>query len=76
MAKKADLLDQLHKLLCETMLDRIKNPEVTAADMSVIRQFLKDNHIDATTKARPELEELAQKTLEGLPTFEDNQYTN
>lgn len=33
--------------LCEAMLSKLQDPEITAGDMNVIRQFLKDNNISA-----------------------------
>ena len=37
-----DLLADLHKVLAEQLLDRIKDPEAKSADLNVARQFLKD----------------------------------
>ena len=40
-------LEELHDLLAETLLDRIRGDDVSPADLNVARQFLKDNGIDA-----------------------------
>ena len=42
-----DILEALHSSLATELSDRIKSGEATAADLSVARQFLKDNGIDA-----------------------------
>jgi hypothetical protein len=41
------LLEELHNETAKTLLERIKTGEATAADLSVARQFLKDNGIDS-----------------------------
>lgn len=69
MSDKADKFNLLHSLMIETLMDKIKSGTATAADLSVARQFLKDNNIDCTTKAKPELEKLAGMTL---PSFTDD----
>lgn len=49
MSKKAnnDLLEMLHGELAKQMLARLQSGEATAADLSAIRSFLNDNHIQA-----------------------------
>lgn len=42
-----ELLEELHSETAKTLLERIKAGEATAADLSVARQFLKDNGIDS-----------------------------
>ena len=42
-----ELLEDLHAETAKTLLARIKAGEATAADLSVARQFLKDNGIDS-----------------------------
>ena len=44
MTKK---LQDLHEKLCEVLLEKINNPDVTASELNVARQLLKDNGIDA-----------------------------
>ncbi len=41
-----DLLEQLHSLIAEDMLSRLKEGECEAKDWAVIVKFLKDNGID------------------------------
>ena len=51
----SEKLSKLHDLLCDELLDRLKNGEVEdgevkpakASTLNVIRQFLKDNNVDA-----------------------------
>jgi hypothetical protein len=60
-----EALEQLHAQLATVMKARLSGPEVSAADLNVIRAFLKDNGIDAVpTKGSP-LGDLVDK----LPTF-------
>jgi hypothetical protein len=56
-------LKDLHNLLAEKLLDRVKDPEVKASDLNVARQFLKDNGIDAL----PVDESPLKKLMEELP---------
>jgi len=55
-------LKPLHDLLAEELRARIENGAATSADLSVARQFLKDNGIDASLNQSPPLANLA-KTL-------------
>ena len=40
-------LKELHGVLAEQLLKRVKDPEAKASDLNVARQFLKDNCIEA-----------------------------
>lgn len=62
-----DLLADLHKVLAEQLLDRIKNPEAKSADLNVARQFLKDNGIEALATQGSPLADLVNT----LPDFND-----
>ena len=42
-----DVLAQLHTKVAEELLEKIESDAATAADLSVARQFLKDNGIDS-----------------------------
>lgn len=50
MSKLDQILTSLHEELAQTLLDRVRAGEVTAAELNVARQFLKDNNIDAVPK--------------------------
>lgn len=76
--KKADAtaMDSLHGGLANVLADLLKgsvDPETglvvppTAAILSVARQFLKDNGVDAVVKQGSALD-----TLANLPVFEDD----
>jgi len=41
MTKK---LTELHNLLAEKLLDKVKDPDCKSADLNVARRFLKDNY--------------------------------
>ncbi len=58
-------LSELHKELAKTLLKRVKDGTATAADLSVARQFLKDNGIEAVPREGKPLGELAKN----LPQF-------
>lgn len=53
-------LQELHDVIANELLTRIKNGEATSADLSVARQFLKDNGIDANTGQSEPLLNLAK----------------
>ena len=40
-------LTELHGILAEKLLERVKDPECKSSDLNVARQFLKDNQISA-----------------------------
>jgi len=42
-----ELLQRLHDLLTQSLIDKIEAGEATAADLGVARQLLKDNNINA-----------------------------
>ena len=42
----AEVMEMLHGILASALADKIKDGTATAADLSVARQFLKDNGID------------------------------
>ena len=43
----SEKLKQLHEELVKVILEKIKSPDVTASELNVARQLLKDNGIDA-----------------------------
>ena len=45
--KSTDVLADVHDLLAHWCLDKLREGEVNAADLNIIRQFLKDNQITA-----------------------------
>ena len=55
---KKEALEDLHAALAKSLADKIKKGEVTAADLNVARQFLKDNHIEASAEPGSPLDDL------------------
>jgi|TARA_R100001510_G_C7629976_1_gene189022 hypothetical protein len=53
-------LSQLHVALAEDLLIRLESGEATPSELNVIRQFLKDNGIDATTEQNKPMANLAK----------------
>ena len=56
-------LKELHGLLAEELLKRVKDPDAKSADLNVARQFLKDNNIDAV----PTEDSPLKKLIDELP---------
>lgn len=44
------ILAELHSEMATKLLEKVRSGEVTAAELNVARQFLKDNNIDAAPK--------------------------
>tara|TARA_Y100001937_G_C7070218_1_gene308007 strand:- start:18 stop:233 length:216 start_codon:yes stop_codon:yes gene_type:complete len=55
-----EILQNLHELLAKELTDKIQSGESTSAELSVARQFLKDNGIDANTGQSEPLLNLAK----------------
>jgi hypothetical protein len=53
------LLEELHGETAKLLLERIKNGDASAADLSVARQFLKDNGIDSVAFSDSPISNLA-----------------
>lgn len=65
------LLADMHLDLTKALLQKIKSGEATAADLSVARQMLKDNHITSVPKTGDPLHALTH----ALPfTGDDDAY--
>lgn len=58
-----DLLGELHGAMATAMKKKLDSGEYTAADLGVIRQFLKDNGINAD----PEGDSGVTSLADGLP---------
>lgn len=59
----SEKLKELHGLLAEELLKRVKDPDAKSADLNVARQFLKDNNIDAV----PTEDSPLKKLIDELP---------
>ena len=53
------ILESLHGALAQDLLEKVQSGEATAADLSVARQFLKDNGIDSLAFADAPITNLA-----------------
>ena len=58
-------LNKLHELLCDELMDRLKNGEdgerPAPATLNVIRQFLRDNNIEGSLEENEDLQKLLQE---------------
>jgi hypothetical protein len=59
MSDLHELLANLHNKLATKLLARIQDGDATAADLSVARQFLKDNGIDSVAAPGAPITKLA-----------------
>ena len=57
----SDKLKELHGVLAEELLKRVKDPEAKSSDLNVARQFLRDNNIDAVPTENSPLEKLIEE---------------
>ena len=53
------ILSTLHEEMAKKLLDKVRSGEVTAAELNVARQFLKDNNIDSVPKEGTPIANLA-----------------
>ena len=58
MDKNFKLLEQLHLVLAQELLDKVKSGEAKAVDLNVARQFLKDNGVECIPVEKNPMEEL------------------
>ena len=54
-------LKELHAVLAEQLLKKVKDPDWKASDLNVARQFLRDNGIDAVPVDNSPLEKLMKE---------------
>ena len=69
---RSDKLKELHGVLAEELLKRVKDPEAKSSDLNVARQFLRDNGIDAV----PTQDSPLTKLIEELPFDEKPKTSN
>ena len=69
MDKNFKLLEQLHLVLAQELLDKVKSGEAKAGDLNVARQFLKDNGVECIPVEKNPMEELMLKLpdLDAVP---------
>ena len=70
--KKLELLQNLHTVLIENLLDKVKSGEAKAGDRNVARQLLKDNGIECIPTANNPMEDLMSNLpdLDVIPALE------
>ena len=70
--KKLQLLETLHTVLIENLLDKVKSGEAKAGDLNVARQLLKDNGIECIPVENNPMEDLMTNLpdLETIPPSE------
>jgi len=56
-----DILSKLHEEMAQKLLEKVRSGEVTAAELNVARQFLKDNNIDSIPKEGSPLKSLTDE---------------
>ena len=54
-------LKELHAVLAEKLLAKVKDPDAKSSDLNVARQFLRDNGIDAVPVDNSPLEKLMKE---------------
>ena len=70
--RKQDVLADVHDMLSHWCLDKLREGDVSTADLNVIRQFLKDNQINAQPVEDTEFGELdkALPEIENVVSFQ------
>ena len=61
-------LKELHAVLAEKLLAKVKDPDAKSSDLNVARQFLRDNGIDAVPTEGSPLQQLADELPFNIPT--------
>ena len=61
-------LKELHAVLAEKLLEKVKSSDATASELNVARQFLRDNGIDAVPTEGSTLQRLAEELPFDIPT--------
>ena len=60
-------LKELHAVLAEKLLAKVKDPDAKSSDLNVARQFLRDNGIDAVPTEGSSLQRLAEALPFDIP---------
>ena len=65
-------LNNLHDVLTDVLLDKVKSADAKAGDLNVARQFLKDNGIECIATQGSKMEDLMINLpdLDALPVAE------
>ena len=60
-------LKELHAVLAEKLLKLVKDPDATASELNVARQFLRDNNIDCVPAEGSPLQKLVDELPFDIP---------
>ena len=60
-------LRELHGILAEKLLEKVKDPDAKSSDLNVARQFLKDNGIDSLPVDNSPLRDLMKELPFEIP---------
>jgi ABC-type Zn uptake system ZnuABC Zn-binding protein ZnuA len=71
MSETKNKLENLHELLAQKLLEKLRDPEVKASDLNVARQFLKDNNIDCIPTENGTISKLAEELPFKLSDLKD-----
>ena len=71
-ANKLELLEHLHTVLIQELLDKVKSGDAKPGDLNVARQLLKDNGIECIPTANNPMEDLMSSLpdLDVIPALE------
>ena len=61
-------LKELHAVLAEKLLKLVKDPDATASELNVARQFLRDNNFDCVPVEGSPLQKLVDELPFDIPT--------
>ena len=61
-------LKELHAVLAEKLLAKVKDPDAKSSDLNVARQFLRDSGIDAVPTEGNSLQKLVDELPFEIPT--------
>ena len=61
-------LKELHALLTEKLLKIVQDPDATASELNISRQFLRDNNIDCVPVEGSPLQNLVDELPFDIPT--------
>jgi len=69
---KIELLETLHTVLIQELLDKVRSGEAKPGDLNVARQLLKDNGIECIPTANNPMEDLMSNLpdLDVIPALE------
>ena len=60
-------LKELHAVLAEKLLKKVKDPDATASELNIARQFLRDNNFDCVPAEGSPLQKLVDELPFDIP---------